>query len=132
MYRVSAISGKSLVAGAMLWVGAVFLGGCYNDNEEDLYPDQACNTTEVGFAGTIGPILSNNCLSCHGDRNNGGSGGGINLEGYSNVKIYVDNGLLLSAVKHDGNASPMPKGGKLSACQISQIEAWIVNGAANN
>lgn len=117
---------------AMLLMNAFFLGGCYTDNEEDLYPDEVCATTEPSFSATIGPILSHNCLSCHGDRINGGSGGGINLEGYANVKNQVDNGLLLSAVKQDGNASPMPKGGRLSDCQIQQIEQWILNGAPNN
>lgn len=119
--------------GGLLVMNALFLAGCYNDNEEALYPDEVCNTSQVGFSETIAPIISNNCLSCHGASNNAVSGGGINLDGYSHVKTYVDNGLLLSAVKHDGTASPMPEGAdKLSACQISQIEQWIVNGASNN
>ena len=65
----------------------------------------------------------------------GSIGGGIDLEGYDDLKVHVDNGKFLSSITHDGNASFMPKSAnntKLPDCDISQITAWINAGAPNN
>lgn len=102
---------------------------CYYDVEEVLYP--GCDTSNVTFSHDVQNALKTSCLSCHNA--NSLIGGGINLEGYDAVKVYVDNGKLLSSIKHDGKASPMPKNGaQLSKCVINKIEAWINNGAPNN
>ena len=106
-----------------------FIVSCYYDVEEELYPN-GCNTGSVTFASTIVPLLKNNCYDCH---SSSVQQGGVILEGYANVKTYVSNGKLLSAITHDGNASAMPQGEpKLSDCLINKIETWINNGAPNN
>jgi len=111
------------------------VSSCYYDVEEELYPASSCETTNVKFSDQVSLILTNRCLNCHNTSNASFLGGGIELEGYNNVKTYVDNGKLLSSITHDGNASFMPKSANntmLPACDISQISAWIADGAPNN
>jgi mono/diheme cytochrome c family protein len=115
---------------------AVVLGSCYYDNEEELYPQPvACDTTNVTYAGTVNPILDQECLSCH---SGGAPSAGIRLETYDDIAAAAaipegTFGSLLGVIKHSIGNSPMPKGGnKLSDCKIQQIEKWINEGALNN
>jgi uncharacterized membrane protein len=113
----------------------VFTTGCYYNNEEKLYPvvSTDCNLTEVTFSGTIKPILQATCFTCHSNSNYLNSGGGIKLENYADIKIMAGNGKLMGAVKHENGYIPMPQGGgKLTACEISQLQKWIDNGTLNN
>ncbi len=108
---------------------------CYYDVEEELYLGSTCDTTNVLFSNQVSLVLTNRCLNCHNSNNAGVIGGGVDLEGYANVKTYVDNGKLLSSITHDGNASFMPKSANntmLPVCDINQITAWINAGAPNN
>ena len=103
---------------------------CYYDIEEDLYPDTGCNVADVGYSNTVVPILENNCYRCHDAANNFG---GITVEGYAQLKKYVDNGQLLGVLNHEAGFSPMPKNApQLRSCDIEKIEAWVNNGALNN
>jgi hypothetical protein len=55
------------------------------------------------------------------------------LDTYAGVSTWVTNGRLLNSMLHNGQASPMPKGGsKLDACTINKVSSWITKGAANN
>jgi hypothetical protein len=108
---------------------------CYYDKEELLYPELSsnCDTSNVTYSNTIVSILDLNCLSCHSNSAASAYGGGVKLESYPNVKIYVDNGALLGSVQHSSGFSPMPKGAeKMSVCKITQIAVWINAGAPNN
>ena len=112
---------SSLVAG----IGT----GCYYDNVVDLYPD-GCRTTNMSYTDDIVPILNGNCLSCH---NSMDEQGGVNLETYDDVSIYVEDGSLLGSVKHSDGFEPMPLvGPMISDCSISKLESWIYDGALNN
>ena len=103
---------------------------CAYDSEEDMFMDNDCQDDNVSFRMHIQPILETNCLGCHGT---GINTGGVTLEGYENLKVFVNNGRFLGAVKHESGFSPMPQNAnKLPDCQISQIEAWIDDGAENN
>lgn len=119
-------------------VGLVFImstTSCYYDVEEELYPGNTCDTTNVAYSDQVSKILKTECLLCHSTANSGTLGAGIDLEGYTNLKVYIDNGKFLSSIIHDGNASPMPKtpnNQKLPECAINQITAWINAGAPNN
>ena len=110
---------------------ALLLGGCYYDNEEELYPGIGdCDTSNVSYANDVQPVLENSCYHCHDARNHEAN---INLEGYDQVLIYVNNGRLLGSIRWDSGYSPMPQdAGKLSRCRIAQIEAWIDGGAPDN
>lgn len=105
-------------------------GACYYDKEEELYPSIECSTEDLSFQVDILPIIDSNCYSCHDATNNFG---GITLEGYEELKIYINNDELLGAIKHESGFSPMPKNtAQLLECEIEKIEAWIINGAPNN
>ncbi len=110
--------------------------GCYYDNEQELYPNTGtCDTTAVTYSAKITPIMQNNCYTCHSNASSASSGGGISLEGHTNLSGYITTNqqLFLDAIKHTGTASPMPKnGGSLTPCQITQIQVWINAGKPNN
>jgi uncharacterized membrane protein len=109
------------------------LSGCYYDKEEILYPGGACDTTNVTYSGTVSGIININCNVCHSTASANASGGGIQLDTYAKLKVYVDNGKMLGSINHAGGYSPMPKNAtKLSSCDISKIQAWVNAGALNN
>jgi Cytochrome C oxidase, cbb3-type, subunit III/Planctomycete cytochrome C len=89
----------------------------------------ACDPTTFTYAAIVQPIITNQCVGCHKP---GSLGGGIDLSTYSLVKVQVNNGKLLGSITHAIGFSAMPKGSKLSDCQITQIKNWIDAGAPNN
>ena len=103
--------------------------GCYYDIEEELYPG-GCQIGMVTYTETVVPILERECYTCHDALS---QNGGINLEGYDNVLIQVENGRLLGAIRHEAGFSPMPDGRpKIDACSIGKIEKWVDEGALDN
>ncbi len=94
-----------------------------------------CDTTIVRYSVEIKTILDRSCRGCHGTTN---PSSGINLYDYPTISTLALDGLhtygtLLSAVMHEGGASPMPKGGnQLPACDINMFRAWVNRGAPNN
>lgn len=109
---------------------------CTYNNEEDLYgenPSGSCDTENVTYAGTIKPILTDNCYSCHSSSNANSFGAGINLETFNQLLTVVNNGKLLGAISHSPGFPKMPQGSaKLDDCTIEKIKTWIENGATNN
>jgi hypothetical protein len=90
----------------------------------------SCDTSNVTYSGTIAPILQLYCTGCHS-----GSllSGGIDLSVYTGVAAVAMNGSLEGAITHAAGYTPMPFGGnQLPDCEISQIIAWIDDGAPNN
>jgi mono/diheme cytochrome c family protein len=115
---------------ALVIISALELTGCYYDNAEELYPKNTCELTTVTYAGSVHPIIQSNCISCHSAA---AQQGGVNLEGFTNLKAYATNGKLSGTVQHSPGFSAMPKGaGKLSDCDIAIINEWISNGIENN
>jgi len=119
-------------------VVSIFLYSCYYDNTEELYPKDVitntCDTTNVTYAATVATIMNTSCstVGCHV-----GSlpAAGIDLSTYATVKVYADNGVLMKTIKHQvgPGITNMPKGGQqLTACTISQLDAWINAGTLNN
>ena len=108
-----------------------FLSSCYYDNEQDLFQiDTECDTSEITYSVEVTGILKAKCFRCHGD---GNFEGGISLDGYSLVKIFADNGLLLGTIKHDNGFKAMPTDTpKIPDCDIKKIEKWIEEGALEN
>ena len=108
----------------------LLISSCYYDKEEELYGTTECSTDNITFSGAILKIIDDNCYACHDAANNFG---GITLEGYDNLKPYVESGALLGVVKRESGYSPMPKNEPpLLECDIEKIEAWIAGGALNN
>lgn len=120
---------KKILVPLLLFTG---LCSCYNDNEEDLYPAGACNTTAVTYSQTIKPIIQSNCAisGCHDAAT---ASLGYNLEGYDGLKAAITAGRLLGAINHQSGYSAMPKNmQQLSQCYRDQITKWVNDGAINN
>lgn len=131
MYRKK-YSSPGFIA-ALIFIGAIMLtslSSCYYDKSDLLYPDSACDTSAVKYSTSVLPILSSNCISCHGGS---APSAGISLDTYAGVKMQADNGRLWGAVSHSASFSPMPKNSnKLNDCSLAKIRIWIAAGAPNN
>ncbi len=118
--------------------------GCVYD-KKDVISANTCDTITVSYSQTIAPILSTNCYSCHNATNANNNGDGIEFDTYITLKSVVDSGWMLPAVNWQINLLPpsydsligspgnMPLGlPQLSTCELSQISAWVNQGAKNN
>lgn len=89
-----------------------------------------CVATNVSFANTVLPILKTNCTGCHSGST---PSAGIDLNSYATVKVQAANGKLVGSISHATGYIPMPSATvSLSACEISQIKAWVTEGTLNN
>lgn len=106
--------------------------GCSKMSEDRLAVNVTCDTTNVSYANDVVPILQSNCYSCHGSGSTAGSGG-INLDGYTNLKVYADNGYLSGNISHAPGYIGMPYGKpKLPDCEVNTVVAWVNQGVKNN
>lgn len=106
--------------------------GCSKESEDKLAASKPCDTTAVSYSTGVVPILQDNCYPCHGANSNAGSGG-ITLEGYNNIKSYVNQGYVVGNVTHAAGFVAMPYGKpKLPDCEVNTIVAWVHQGALNN
>ncbi len=119
------------LAAVALWCSLFGAAGCYYDNREDLFPEVTlCDTSNVSYSADLLPVLEVQCLGCH---NNSSQQGNVNLEGYDNVRIYVQNGGLYGSIAWlDGYSAMPPAGSQLPACTVAKFKAWIEAGAPNN
>lgn len=107
----------------------LFIQGCYYD-KQFLDPSTSCDTAIVTYSGSVNPVLTAYCTTCHSGAN---APLGINLDNYTSVKAQANNGRLLGVITHSAGFIPMPKNGnKLSDCNIAKIRKWIIAGAPNN
>jgi uncharacterized membrane protein len=106
--------------------------GCYYDKAELIYPSTGtCDTTNVKYSTTVLSILSTNCYSCHSGT--ASAGAGIQLDTYTNLKIYITNSQFLNSINQTGSLPAMPlNAAKLSNCDIQKITVWINNGTLYN
>jgi hypothetical protein len=126
---------KIIRNGSFSFLLLIFLTTCYYDNEENLYPQLAgsCDTTNVTYTLTVKPVLQAYCLSCHSTNASAGSGGGIKMEAYSDLKALVTSGKFYGSITHATGYSAMPKGGSiLDNCTVQKLKKWIDDGAPNN
>ena len=117
---------------SLLLITFIFaLSSCSYDNEEELYPVEVIVPTDtISYTDVILPIVETNCYVCH---QTGATCGDINLEGYENLVVKVEDGAFLGSIKHEDNYSPMPQGAnKLSDSQIEKISLWIDQDYPNN
>lgn len=125
---------KGILCLGVLVVIAYLIVGCSKASEDMLKPSTpvTCDTVNMQYARDVLPILQANCFSCHGNGSTGGSGG-ISLDGYENLKVWADNGILVGNITHSPGYVPMPyQGAKLPDCEINKIIAWVNRGALNN
>lgn len=109
-----------------MWIeqGAENTTNCENNGTN------GCDSTNVTYSGTIQQLLANNCVGCH---NSGSASGGANLDGYANVKSYLDAHKIsfTNAISYNSSVK-MPPSGKLSDCNIAKFNNWINNSYPNN
>ena len=118
----------------LLLTGCIYilflLNSCVSNVEEELYPPDTCDTTQVTYSGTIAPIIELNCFACHEGEQ---SLSGIPLNGYGHLKAMVDAGRVIGALRHLEGFSPMPQNASsLPECELLKIEKWIDDGAPDN
>ncbi|HEX3024824.1 MAG TPA: hypothetical protein VHP12_06405 [Chitinophagaceae bacterium] len=116
----------------LIVLSIIFLTSCYYDKAQLVYPATGtCDTTNATYSLKVVPIINANCNACHSGAATAGAG--IKLDTYAGIKTYVTNGQLLNSINQTGVVPAMPlSAAKLSACEISQITAWINAGALNN
>ena len=106
---------------------------CYYDNEEDLFQyvqQQECKVAAATYSTDIIPLLVAHCNRCHRNERQDGN---VNLEGYNQVKRYVEDGSLWGTTNHVAGYSIMPTNGvKIPFCEIEKMRLWIENGAQND
>ncbi len=108
-----------------------FFSFCTYNNEEELYPNEICDTSDISYINDVKPIFEQNCYTCHS--NSVEYYGNLSFENFEHIQRVVDNGKLLRNIKHEPDGTPMPDGGgKLSDCNINKIEAWVNRGIPNN
>ena len=115
----------------VLLFGAIsMMSSCYYDAENELYPSVNCDTETMSYKDDVSPIITQNCFACH--RNNS-TISTISLEGYNNLLVQVESGTLVGTITHASGYSPMPQNlSRMSDCNISKIQAWILQGALDN
>ena len=105
----------------------VILSSCYNDNEEELYPNiTPCQTTNVTYNAGINSILSNSCVNCHGAST---ANGNIRLDSYTSAKTNID--IIISAINPTTGTMPKDQA-KLNACKIQSFNVWKTNNTPEN
>jgi len=90
----------------------------------------SCDTSNVTYSAYIASILSTNCTPCH---NASTSSGGVNIDGYANLKTYLDANKVnfLNSISYNYTIK-MPPSYKLTDCEIAQINKWVGVGYLNN
>lgn len=124
--RVKAHAYFVLACLAMIFI----LGSCVYDVESELADPFDCDSFDSSYSLDVVPILEESCYACHSQTE---AFGGVVLEGYEALSIWVEDGSFLCSIKHEGGCSPMPQGQpQLAECEIEFINTWIENGAENN
>lgn len=100
--------------------------GCTNDSTSDLTDGTALET--VSYQENVKPILTNNCLACHGTTPQNGAP--ISLTTYELVKNAVETKGLIGRISSDeGATGHMPNGGpRLPQNLIDIIVQWEAEG----
>jgi uncharacterized membrane protein len=110
----------------VIFMALVFASSCYFDKEEELYPNNNCNTQDVTFSTHVSAAINNKCATagCH-------VAGGIppNLTNFAGVSGSVDR-IRIRAIEQ--RTMPPASAPKLTDCEHKQIQTWINNGAPNN
>jgi len=107
------------------------LSSCSNDNKEELFENEPEPLEMVSYLTNVVPLIQTNCLGCHSAADPSFGAGHI-LEGYENLKVFVDDGRLINVLKNENGFSLMPPSGSLVDFDIALIEQWIDEGAEDN
>jgi hypothetical protein len=104
----------------------LILNSCERDEVGPAKPiviDNSCDTNKVSYKQFIQPILDVKCKDCH---NSSYDAGGVNLEGYDNIRKVAISGKLKSSLLGTMRSYINDD------CNYSKIQAWINQGSNNN
>ncbi|MGE5424932.1 MAG: hypothetical protein ACM3N9_06190 [Syntrophothermus sp.] len=114
----------------LFFVLGAALNSCYNDNEYDLYPYTACDSTSSTYSGTIVSIMAANCNTCHSAAL---ANGNVVTENYQGLQIIAANGKLKGVTNWLPGYVHMPLNSlQLPQCDLAKINFWINAGFPNN
>tara|TARA_R110002072_G_scaffold125612_4_gene261834 strand:- start:2343 stop:3056 length:714 start_codon:yes stop_codon:yes gene_type:complete len=82
----------------------------------------SCDSSDLRYNGNIQPIINQNCVNCHGGAN---PQAGLLLNNYQNVRSAILNNNLREKINDEANFTVMPPGGKMNACDLERMNAWI-------
>ena len=106
---------------------------CSNNSKEEILTQLGpCDTTTIGYANDIKPIIDQYCstVGCH---NSISVAGARNFDNHTVLQPQALNDKFLKSILHASGVSTMPKGSaKLDDCKIQKITRWINQGALNN
>lgn len=116
----------SLLAGILIFNSCSGDGSDTNSNPNP-NPDPDPNPVTITYTNTISSIISNNCISCHG--NTPSNGAAISLNTYARVKsAVINNGLIDRISQAQGTSGMMPKNGtRLPQATIDKVVTWKNN-----
>jgi len=110
--------------------GLLCFASCSSDNEEDLFGDDICDTTDVSYAEFIAPTMQTYCNSCHSAAL---PSAGVITANYEGLRVVALDGRLAGSINHEPGYSPMPQGQPmLQECIRLKIQAWVQDGAEDN
>lgn len=104
-------------------IAVMFLFSCTFDNEQEYFND-ACITTNLTYGSLT--YIFNICSQCHNDVSTYRTG--IEMDLYQSVVKSINTGLVMPAIKHEGDYQMPYNLSKLPDCDIKKIEAWINDG----
>ena len=111
--------------GLVLLSALKLFAGCSKKSADTLLSPPLCDTSAVVYARDIVPIMQAWCYSCHKGENVAFSNG-VNLEGYDNLKGWMESGFVIGNVSHASGFIPMPYGKpKIPECEINTLIAWM-------
>lgn len=85
-----------------------------------------CDSANVTYTASINPILQAWCVGCHSGSS---PANGLSLDTYDNAKACAQGNRLMGSILQDPGYKAMPNGGaKLSSCEISLFQKWILLG----
>jgi hypothetical protein len=113
-----------------VFIAALLLQSCFNDKRDQLYP---CDTSDVTYSGFVSQIVGSTTCAKSGCHINPNAQGGIVLTNYADVrKVALDHRLIGTIADSPGYRHMPDDGGKLDACVIAKINAWVNQGAPQN
>ena len=77
----------------------------------------------VSYNNDVKPIMSNNCISCHGSSS---PSAGLSLTTYTQVRNSTEKGGLLCKI--NASCGVMPQSGKMPQPLINTINSWATQG----
>ena len=117
---------KKVLSASFFFVGLI---GCSYDLVQDQNNNLTCDNTIFSYNGLIKSIMETNCTGCHSGSN---PSAGIPLTNFTEIKTANNVGIWLCSIEQLNQCSAMPKGGKLTDCEIEACRKWVEAGYPEN